>query len=114
MLNDGRCECGCRIFFQRPTVITTADGSIRDIPSIMIVECVTCLRVYSVKTSEGRKTLEHFGVGKPSEALLFKAALKDWVNDHTPDRNYSMIVTDPADEVDFERLGIEKPEPAKK
>jgi hypothetical protein len=106
MLDDARCECGCRIFFNKQTIITTACGTVRDIPSAMVLECVRCLRLYSVSMDPGKKTLEHFGIGKDSEAKLFKTAIKDWENKHTPDRNPTMVVLSPADEVDYERLGV--------
>lgn len=107
-MNDGRCECGSRIFFQRPLLITTANGTIRDIPSTLVMECVQCLRVYSVSTDPGRKTLVPFGVGRDSEKLLFKTALKDWKNVESNGTNDSLIVLEPADEQDFERLGVKK------
>lgn len=114
MLDDGRCECGCRIFFHRQTVITTANGTIRDIPSLMVLECVQCLRVYSVSTDAGRKTLRPFGVGRDSEKLLFQTALKDWKNTDRPQDNETFIVLESADEIDFDRLGVKGPEVTKK
>jgi hypothetical protein len=106
MLDAGRCGCGSRIFFHRQAVITTANGTIRDIPSVMILECSRCLQFYSVSTEPGKKTLVPFGVGEEGERVLFKAALKDWSNKDRPQDNASFIVLEPADEVDFARLGV--------
>lgn len=114
MLSDARCECGCRIFFNRQVVITTASGTIRDIPSSLVLECVRDRRVYLVSTDPGKKTLIPFLAGADSERMLFNAALGDWKNQHKPELNASMIVLEDADRRDFSRLGIEDPEMAKK
>lgn len=113
MANDGRCSCGCRIFFSRQIAITTASGSIRDIPSMMILECIRCLRVYSTSTDPGKKTLQEWGVGEEGERMLFSAALKDWMNRDRPQDNANFLILEEADEKDFDRLGIPKPESVK-
>lgn len=106
---DGRCECGSRIFFNKQTLITTANGSIRDIPSIMVMECVRCSRTYQVSTDPGVKTLIPFKSGMEAEKSLFLAALESWKNTDRPQSNESLIVLDDADRKDFERLGVPAP-----
>lgn len=104
MLSELRCVCGCRMFINRQVIVTTASGTIRDVPSVMILECVSCVTVYSVGTEAGKKTLTPLDSG--TEKLLFEAALKDWANKDRPDSNANHIVLDPADEQDFARLGV--------
>lgn len=106
MNDNARCECGSRIFLQRPTLVTTASGTIRDIPSVMVMECVTCSRTYITTTDAGKKTLKQFKFGAEAERELFRAALDSWKNTDKPETNESLIVTEDADKADFERLGI--------
>lgn len=107
MTDNARCECGCRIFFNKQTVITTASGTVRDIPASMVMECVRCLKVYIASMDFGKKTLTPFIYGETGERELFKAALESWKNSDRPETNESHIILDEADKVDFARLGIE-------
>ena len=104
--DDARCDCGSRIFFNKVAIITTASGSIRDIPSVMILECVRCMRTYMTSTDPGPKVFAAFKAGASSERDLFLAALESWKNHDRPQDNASLIVTDEADKRDFERLGV--------
>lgn len=103
---DARCSCGCRIFFNKQVIITTANGSIRDIPSVMVLDCVRCARTYLTGTGEGRKELIPFKADAAGEKFLFEGALESWKNTHHPERNQSHIVIDEADKLDFMRLGV--------
>lgn len=112
ILSEGRCECASRIFVNRQVVITTSSGSIRDIPSMMLLECVRCARTYTVSTDPGQKVLIQFKAGMEGEKLLFQEALKSWKNgdrhasQESGEANQSHIVLDDADKKDFERLGV--------
>lgn len=107
MQDDARCDCGSRIFFEKPTRITTASGSIRDIPSVFVLECVRCERTYFCDSEAGRKTLRRCIHGELAEKELFQAALESWRNKDKPESNESHIVLEDADKADFKRLGIE-------
>lgn len=116
MSADGRCKCGSRIFIHRQVVITQSDGTVRDIPSVMLLECVTCRLMYTTSSDIGPKTLTQFVASIDSERYLFQRALEDWKNTNTPEdkgfggvqeRNDSYIVIDDADRKDFARLGVE-------
>jgi len=107
MSDDARCLCGSRIFFQKPTVITTASGSIRDIPSVFVLECVRCARAFYADSEAGKKTLRPYVPGVYAETELFKQALASWRNKDKPESNDSHIVLEDADKADFARLGIE-------
>lgn len=106
MANDARCECGSRIFFNKQPIITTASGTIRDIPSVMVLECCRCARTFIVSTEAGKKTLRKFAAGMSAEKELFQAALESWKNHDRPESNVSHIILDKDDEKDFERLSV--------
>lgn len=105
-LTEGRCECGSRIFFHKQGIITTASGTIRDIPAVMILDCSRCTKTYLVSTKSGPKKLVPFVKGVEGEKALFFAALESWKNTDRPESNESHIVLDEADKKDFERLGV--------
>lgn len=106
MLDEGRCSCGCRIFVNESVVITTASGTVRDIPSVFFMRCVRCNEHYLMATESGKKTLIPVSRAEEIERALFYSALKDWQNRDIPDANESFIVLDEADKKDFERLSI--------
>jgi len=111
MSNDGRCTCGCRIFYDRSLRMTTADGSAYNIPGIQIVECVNCANVSKVVGTDGeRKTVIPFVSGRAAEKDLFLAAMDAWKVDHDKAPNSHYFIHEEADMKDFERLGIPQPE----
>lgn len=106
MTDNGRCECGSRIFFEKPTRITASDGSVRDIPAVFVMECVRCCRVYLCSSEAGKKTLQPYVPGFEGEQTLFRLALESWKNHDRPEANPSLIVLNEADKEDYGRLGI--------
>lgn len=110
MANDGRCSCGCRIFYDRPTRITTASGAAFNIPTIAIVECVNCGAVCKIVGEDGeRKTVVPFVSGKAAEKELFAAAVSWWKNEHRPELKMTFVTVEDADKADYERHGIPRP-----
>lgn len=110
----GRCDCGCRIFFDREMLITTAFGAVFVIPSAGVVECYRCKAMYRMHGKDGeKKTLEPFGRDLMGERDLFLAALEDTKNTDqadNPDRTPDFITVDPEDKLDFERLKLREDE----
>lgn len=109
MANDGRCACGCRIFFDKATRITCADGRAFNIPGIQISECVSCGSTVKIIGNDGeRKTVIRFTHGKDAEKSLFLEALESSKVEHVKAPNSHYIVAEEGDLKDFERLGISR------
>lgn len=112
MSDNGRCPCGCRIFFDLNTRITCSDGRAFDIPTVQISKCVSCELVCLIIGANGeKKTVKPFKSGKDAERELFLAALGYWKNDHNPERNRDFITISDEDKKDFERLGLKRDDP---
>lgn len=104
---DGRCACGCRIFYDRRVRITVSSGAAFEIPSAVIVECVRCGGISRIIGDDGeRKTVVPFVSGKDAERELFLMAMRDWENKDHPDKNPNFIVIEDSDKKDFEILGV--------
>ena len=107
MSDNGRCECGSRIFLDLTLRITCEDGRAFNIPSAPMVKCVSCgLDGRMVGDEPGRKEFKRVVYGQELERDLFQLALKDWENKHTPERSSDLLTTTEGDRLDFERLGL--------
>lgn len=107
MASDGRCACGCRIFFDLNARITCADGRAFSIPNPQVSVCVGCGTTVKILGGNGeRKTIVPFRAGKEGERDLFLAAIECWKNEHSPERNDNYITIGDEDRKDFDRLGI--------
>jgi hypothetical protein len=107
MLSDGRCPCGCRIFFDRKAIITTELGAILTIPSGRAVECARCNRALVILGEDAeRKTVQVLPAGAELEKFLLICAMKDWKNMDHPEKNPDFVTIDPGDKIDFKRLGL--------
>lgn len=115
MANDGRCACGCRIFFDLDARITCEDGRAFGIPDIQLAVCVSCESRVKIVGGDGeRKTVVPFRGGPAAEKELFLLAIGGWQNDHPTAPNKDFITCSEADQKDYERHGIPRPEAATK
>lgn len=111
MADDGRCACGSRIFFDLNTRITCEDGRAFSIPSPQISVCVSCgATVKFVGVDGEKKSVVPWKAGPEGERELFLSALEHMKNDHPNAPNRDFITITEADQKDFERHGIPRPE----
>lgn len=115
MANDGRCACGSRIFYDLDTRITCEDGRAFSIPGAQIAVCVNCeSRVKIIGADGERKTVVPFKAGPSAEKELFLMAIGGWMTDHDKAPNENLLTVTEADQKDYERHGIPRPEVVQK
>lgn len=107
MNHQHKCECGSRVFLDRPVSVTCDYGGIIGLGNIKFFECVRCSRKYTVSTDPGKKVLKTADYGAGLERDLMQAAVDGGYFQDLSGRLTNLILTDDADQHDIGRLCLD-------
>jgi len=109
-----KCECGSRVFFDRPISVTCAYGGVIGAKDFKYFECVRCNRAYICSMDPGKKELEVAPQGAALERRLMQLMVDYGYFENREGKIANMVLTDEQDQRDIDRLCLDVKEEALK
>ncbi len=107
-MSTHKCECGSRVFFDRPVSITCDYGGVIGVSrDFKYFNCVRCNRSYVCGMAPGKKELIAAPEGAALERLLMQLAVDNGYFEDAKGNLTNTLLTDEKDKLDVDRLCLD-------